>query len=65
MVFSLLGVGYETYLSVADKFGKESAQEIFASLGDVPAKVTRAYIAQSSYWLSFFPCASVPHMPSF
>jgi hypothetical protein len=55
VVFSLLGIGYETYQNIKDQIAKESVQTIFASLGDVPAKITKAYISQSSYWLSFFP----------
>lgn len=55
VVFALLGIAYETYLNIADQIGRESASGILASLGDVPAKITGAYISQSSYWLSFFP----------
>jgi hypothetical protein len=55
VVFSLMSIGYETYLNIEGQIGKEDVRTIFASLGDVPAKITKAYISQSSYWLSFFP----------
>lgn len=55
IVFSLLGVVYETYLTISEDVGKESWSTIYASLGDVPAKVTRAYISESLYWLSWYP----------
>lgn len=50
-----MSIGYETYLNIEGQIGKEDVRTIFASLGDVPAKITKAYISQSSYWLSFFP----------
>ncbi|OWZ59423.1 hypothetical protein C356_00994 [Cryptococcus neoformans c45] len=59
IVFSLLGVVYETYLTISEDVGKESWSTIYASLGDVPAKVTRAYISESLYWLSWYPIRSV------
>ncbi|WVQ78130.1 hypothetical protein IAT38_000211 [Cryptococcus sp. DSM 104549] len=58
IVFSLLGVLYETYLTISEDIGKESWSTIYASLGDVPAKVTRAYISESLYWLSWYPIRS-------
>lgn len=58
--FSLLGIAYETYQTIKDQIGQEDVKTIVASLGDVPAKITRAYISQSSYWLSFFPSVPVP-----
>ncbi|KIR76877.1 hypothetical protein I305_06186 [Cryptococcus gattii E566] len=59
VVFSLLGVVYETYLTISEDIGKESWSTIYASLGDIPAKVTRAYISESLYWLSWYPIRSV------
>lgn len=53
VVFSLLGVVYETYLTISEDIGKESWSTIYASLGDIPAKVTRAYISESLYWAPF------------
>lgn len=50
-----MGIGYETYQSIKDQIGINDFKAIFDSLGDVPAKITKAYISQSSYWLSFFP----------
>ena len=55
IVFSLLGVIYESYLTISDDIGKESWSKIYESLGDVPAKITMAYISESSYWLSWYP----------
>jgi hypothetical protein len=46
---------YETYLTISSEIGKQSWSEIYSSLGDVPAEVTKAYISESSYWLSWFP----------
>nr|ODN83851.1 hypothetical protein L203_05251 [Cryptococcus depauperatus CBS 7841] len=59
IVFSLLGVIYETYLTIAEDVGKESWSTIYASLGNMPAKITRAYISESSYWLSWYPIRSI------
>ncbi|ODN73492.1 hypothetical protein L202_07997 [Cryptococcus amylolentus CBS 6039] len=59
IVFSLLGVLYETYLTISEDIGQESWSTIYASLGDVPAKITRAYISESLYWLSWYPIRSV------
>jgi hypothetical protein len=50
-----MGIVYEAYLTVKDQLGEEDWSAIYASLGDVPAKVTKAYISNSSYWLSWFP----------
>lgn len=60
VVFSLLGVVYETYLTISEDIGKESWSTIYASLGDIPAKVTRAYISESLYWLSWYPSVICP-----
>ncbi|WVR05018.1 hypothetical protein IAU60_002030 [Kwoniella sp. DSM 27419] len=59
IVFSLLGVLYETYLSIAERIGAESISAIYDSLGDLPAKVTKAYISESLYWLSWYPIRSI------
>ncbi|WVQ71426.1 hypothetical protein IAR50_000963 [Cryptococcus sp. DSM 104548] len=59
IVFSLLGVLYETYLTISEDIGEESWSTIYSSLGDVPAKITRAYISESLYWLSWYPIRSV------
>jgi hypothetical protein len=53
--FSLMGIIWETYLTIKEEIGKKSSSEIWESLGDIPAKVTKAYISQSSYWLSWYP----------
>ncbi|ORY33704.1 hypothetical protein BCR39DRAFT_556933 [Naematelia encephala] len=55
IVFSLLGVIYESYLVVYDKIGIDSWKDIYDSLGNVPAKIAKAYISESSYWLSWYP----------
>ena len=51
---------YEEYLTVKKEIGQKSFKEIYESMGDVPAKITKAYITESSYWLSWYP--SVPHI---
>jgi len=53
--FSLMGIIWETYLTIEEEIGNRSSSEIWESLGDIPAKVTKAYISQSSYWLSWYP----------
>ena len=55
VVFSLLGVIYESYLTVAHELGHMGWMDLYKSLGDVPAKITKAYITESSYWLSWYP----------
>ncbi|KAK8869973.1 hypothetical protein IAR55_000543 [Kwoniella newhampshirensis] len=59
IVFSLLGVVYETYLTISEDIGKKNWSTIYASLGNLPAKITRAYITESLYWLSWYPIRSV------
>ncbi|WWD15750.1 hypothetical protein CI109_100172 [Kwoniella shandongensis] len=59
IVFSLLGVIYETFLTISEDIGKENWSTIYASLGDLPAKITRAYITESLYWLSWYPIRAV------
>jgi hypothetical protein len=55
VVFSLLGILWETGLSVYNDIGKKSWTQIRDGLGDVPVKIARAYIANNAYWLSWFP----------
>jgi hypothetical protein len=55
MVFSIMGILYEAFLTVRDQIGTQSWITIYNSLGDVPAKITKTYISNSSYWLSWFP----------
>jgi len=55
LVFSLMGILYEAFLTVRDQLGTEEYSVIYESLGDVPAKITKTYISNSSYWLSWFP----------
>ncbi|CAD6569104.1 MAG: hypothetical protein TREMPRED_005048 [Tremellales sp. Tagirdzhanova-0007] len=55
VIFSLLGIFYESYLTLADEFGREGKLAMWQSLGDEPAKITKAYISESSYWLSWYP----------
>jgi hypothetical protein len=54
-VFSLMGILYEAFLTVRDQIGIEEWSIIYASLGDVPGKITKVCISYSSYWLSWFP----------
>lgn len=55
LIFSLMGIIYEAYLTVKDQIGVETWVTIYDSLGDVPDKITRKYISNSSYWLSWYP----------
>ncbi|KAL7419417.1 hypothetical protein Q5752_006255 [Cryptotrichosporon argae] len=55
LVFGLLGVLYEVWLTLEQDIGSSAWTDIFANLGDVPAEIAQAYISQSSYWLSYFP----------
>ncbi len=55
VVFSLLGVIYESFLTIVQEFSKKNLTGIFHALGDEPAKITKAYITDSSYWLSWYP----------
>lgn len=50
-----MGILYEAYLTVKDQIGKEDWVTIYDTLGDVPTKITRKYISNSSYWLSWYP----------
>ncbi|WWC67318.1 uncharacterized protein I206_101226 [Kwoniella pini CBS 10737] len=59
IVFSLIGVLYETISGIYTKIGEESVENIYRSLGDLPAKITRAYISQSLYWFSWYPIRSI------
>ncbi|WWC87160.1 uncharacterized protein L201_002046 [Kwoniella dendrophila CBS 6074] len=59
VVFALIGVLYETISGIYSKIGQESIQDIYTSLGDLPAKITRAYISQSLYWFSWYPIRSI------
>lgn len=53
--FSLLGIIWEAFLIVQKESQAKSWSEIFNSLDSTFAKITKAYISQSSYWLSWFP----------
>jgi len=61
IIFSLMGIIWETFLTIKklltikNDTETKTWNEIWKSLGDVPAKVTKAYISQSSYWLSWYP----------
>ena len=57
VVFSLLGVFYESYLTISNEWSEieHDWTTVYQSLGDLPSKVTKAYISESSYWLSWYP----------
>ncbi|WWD06376.1 hypothetical protein V865_004466 [Kwoniella europaea PYCC6329] len=59
VVFGLIGVLYETISGIYSKIGEESIGDIYKSIGDLPAKITRAYISQSLYWFSWYPIRSI------
>ena len=47
-------------MTISSEIGRKSWKEIYASLGDIPAKITQVYISISSYWLSWYPCVQQP-----
>ncbi|WWC97607.1 hypothetical protein V866_004491 [Kwoniella sp. B9012] len=59
VVFGLIGVLYETISGIYSKIGEESIRDIYKSISDLPAKITRAYISQSLYWFSWYPIRSI------
>ncbi|WRT66921.1 uncharacterized protein IL334_003886 [Kwoniella shivajii] len=59
IVFSLLGVLYESIAQILRNKNADSLAERYKSLGDLPAKITKAYISQSLYWLSWYPIRSL------
>nr|XP_019048152.1 hypothetical protein I302_01917 [Kwoniella bestiolae CBS 10118]OCF27082.1 hypothetical protein I302_01917 [Kwoniella bestiolae CBS 10118] len=59
VVFGLIGVLYETISGIYSKIGEESIEDIYKSIGDLPAKITGAYISQSLYWFSWYPIRSI------
>nr|GAT56348.1 DUF221-domain-containing protein [Mycena chlorophos] len=55
IVFTLLGVIWQSVEQIVLEVGKDSFSEIIAHLHTLPATINRTYINQSSYWLTFFP----------
>lgn len=53
--FSLLGIIWEAFLIVQKESKTKSWGQVFDSLDHTFAKITKAYISQSSYWLSWYP----------
>ena len=56
VVFSLLGVFYNTITQVVLEIGKhKSVKEIFQGFKDVPYQIQNTYVIQSTYWLTWLP----------
>ncbi|THV05142.1 DUF221-domain-containing protein [Dendrothele bispora CBS 962.96] len=55
IIFTLIGVIFNSVEQIVQSVGKKSFKEIIDSLGTLPDTINRTYIDQSSYWLTFFP----------
>ncbi|KAJ1306005.1 hypothetical protein OPQ81_010720 [Rhizoctonia solani] len=55
-IFSLLGVGFQIVKDIQFIIGKhQGITAILGKLREVPERIQRTYVQQSSYWLTFFP----------
>ncbi|KAF5348705.1 hypothetical protein D9758_006773 [Tetrapyrgos nigripes] len=56
VIFTLIGVIFNSVEQIVQQIGKKSFQEIINNLSsESPRTINRTYIDQSSYWLTFFP----------
>uniref|UniRef100_A0A8H7Y363 DUF221-domain-containing protein n=1 Tax=Psilocybe cubensis TaxID=181762 RepID=A0A8H7Y363_PSICU len=55
IIFTLLGVIFQSVTQIIKQIGKSSFKEIIDNLHELPATIHSTYINQSSYWLTFFP----------
>ncbi|TFK23149.1 DUF221-domain-containing protein [Coprinopsis marcescibilis] len=55
ILFTLIGVLFNSVKEIILAIGKKSAKEIFENFRGLPATINRTYINQASYWLTFFP----------
>jgi hypothetical protein len=55
VIFTLIGVIFNSVQQIVQQIGKNSFQEILDNLHTLPDKINSTYINQSSYWLTFFP----------
>ncbi|KAJ7582576.1 hypothetical protein C8J56DRAFT_1005551 [Mycena floridula] len=55
IIFTLIGVIFNSVKEIIQEIGKSSFQEIIHNLNTLPKTINRTYIDQASYWLTFFP----------
>ncbi|ORX40793.1 hypothetical protein BD324DRAFT_575027 [Kockovaella imperatae] len=56
IIFSLLGVLYNTITQVVLEIGRHtSAKEVFESFKEIPYQIQNTYVIQSTYWLTWLP----------
>uniref|UniRef100_A0A0W0F0Y5 DUF221-domain-containing protein n=1 Tax=Moniliophthora roreri TaxID=221103 RepID=A0A0W0F0Y5_MONRR len=55
IVFTLIGVIFNSVREIIKQVGNKSFKEIMDNLDSLPDTINRTYIDQSSYWLTFFP----------
>ncbi|KAI0724155.1 DUF221-domain-containing protein [Fomitopsis betulina] len=56
IIFTLIGVLFNSVSQIVQQIGKhESFQDIVDDLHSLPGLITRTYIDQASYWLTYFP----------
>ncbi|KAF9031214.1 DUF221-domain-containing protein [Hymenopellis radicata] len=55
VIFTLIGVIFNSVTEIISSVGKKSFKEIIDNLHTLPDTINRTYINQASYWLTFFP----------
>ncbi|KAK0460961.1 DUF221-domain-containing protein [Desarmillaria tabescens] len=55
IIFTLIGVIFNSVKQIVAQIGKKSFNEIISNLDTLPDTINRTYIDQASYWLTFFP----------
>lgn len=55
IIFTLIGVIFNSVKQIVTQVGKKSFNEIISNLDTLPDTINRTYIDQASYWLTFFP----------
>ncbi|KAJ8519939.1 hypothetical protein ONZ45_g3182 [Pleurotus djamor] len=55
VIFTLIGVIFNSVKQIVLQVGKKSFAEIMANLHTLPSTINSTYIDQAPYWLTFFP----------
>ncbi|KZT69635.1 DUF221-domain-containing protein [Daedalea quercina L-15889] len=56
IIFTLIGVLFNSVTQIVEQIGEhKSFKEIIEDLHNLPGLITRTYIDQASYWLTYFP----------
>lgn len=56
IIFTLIGVIFQSVKQIVQEIGQhQSFQDIINHLNTLPKNINQTYIAQSSYWLTWFP----------